>query len=427
MSWEFNVHPQDEIPIKTETDFGESPLNFQEFDSPDFKIKELKRDIATVQPTLAEESSKRLRVNQSWIFTYGYGERVETEEGKRVKCLVPGCGRMYSTSNSSTSNLKKHLQTMHNINESSGEGFLSSKATHRRGQDLQAALEDFIIGNRISHRAVEDPKFRRLLELAQSVNIADLYITAKTMQEGMVRSTLAYKQRLKNMLSTNQCLSLTFDRWVCGTGKYFYGATVHFIDENWTQRDALIAFMDSAEKYGDRIHQTLVELDILNKVFTVTADYSSEMIDLTRSLVATCPKFKSQNHIPCLGYILTEAISHSLQPSLEFDAVLSKTRQGITRIKASPQANVYFHALLLEPTNSTMDDLLWDSCYDMISTVLNSTAAYNETCALFGFPQFSLTSEDCMFLEELRHLLGMFHSFTESLLTYRYVSTDVSF
>lgn len=95
-------------------------------------------------------------------------------------------------------------------------------------------------------------------------------------------------------------MSFTVDGWISIANKFFYGITVHYIDNEWNYKSMVLNFIPSHGQHtGKDIAQIfkkcLIEFNLENKVQGITVDNASANTTFMYELSKIVPDFDHEN------------------------------------------------------------------------------------------------------------------------------------
>ncbi|QQP56940.1 Uncharacterized protein FKW44_001779 [Caligus rogercresseyi] len=152
-----------------------------------------------------------------------------------VTCRLCRDGKILSTARNSTSNLLKHLESIHKNEDLVATCLTNTPQTRKRrkyselnGEELKGLVSAYIVEDMLPLSTVDSPTFRAIIKkipLSPSVKLP--YRKAYT--SWLDRKFTSMESALKSSLEGIEFVSTTADLWTANN-KSFLGVTVHWID-----------------------------------------------------------------------------------------------------------------------------------------------------------------------------------------------------
>jgi len=137
----------------------------------------------------------------------------------------------------STSNMKIHLETNHNIHENSPDKSSSSTNVVASKEELQKDIVRLIITEDLPFTFIESPNFRKLLGKIPNFEI-DQGISATILMHRIESFFDASRKDLKYLLDrTCEKISLSFDIWSSPSNISYLGVIGHWIGPDFVYRE----------------------------------------------------------------------------------------------------------------------------------------------------------------------------------------------
>jgi hypothetical protein len=162
------------------------------------------------------------------------------------------CGNIYSDNIGSTGNFHKHLKRKHNTQYDKSK-FTDSAPPNNDTNDLsenltnnsikinQAILEELIVKCNMPPSIVEHVGFRNFLKtFAPKWKPTSARYLSKTLLPSLMKNT---QDKIKDLLSNVNHLSITVDAWSDKRGRSFIGVTGHFLDSHCVPQALLLDFL----------------------------------------------------------------------------------------------------------------------------------------------------------------------------------------
>lgn len=276
----------------------------------------------------------------SWRYRHHFTYKADQGKNIIVQCnLCLPRVNLLSTSKTSTSNLKKHLDRTHLGCEARPDVKRARKKEDYNGEEsrhcqlkklkadiiskclTQSKIDDlifsFIVEDCQSFYVLEQPGFKRLITgLTEGLKVMDRVTLFSKVDRGLCRM----REELLAKLSGIQYVCTTADIWTAND-RSFFGMTCHWIDpESLERKSAALGFprLQSRITYDSiagRIHDTHVAYNIENKVQTTVTDNASPFASVFREFVAD-----SQDRDDDYGFF--ENVSTILEGEPEQDMLL---------------------------------------------------------------------------------------------------------
>ncbi|CAG8434442.1 5241_t:CDS:2 [Scutellospora calospora] len=237
--------------------------------------------------------------------------KVEKVEGKK-------CGTKYRV-NTSTSNCSAHLLSAHGITEDQVKNKNNIELInlpHNESRQLQLChfLTNWIITDSQPFTVLENPAFRKFITgLDPKFQIPCIKYIKKLMHLAYNHS---YKLIMEKVKNDSISISLTCDLWTSKNRQGYLGITCSYIDNEFRFHEITLSiehirYPHTAENISDSILPLLDELELRNKVFTITTDNGKNMQKAVKRLKQSAEKITWQ---PCAAHTLQLVIGKGLEP-----------------------------------------------------------------------------------------------------------------
>jgi hypothetical protein len=188
----------------------------------------------------------------------------------------------------------------------------------------------------------------------------------------------------------------------------FVAITVHYIDNQWTLQQPLLAFKVLEGKHTGynmacTVRDTLEEFDIIQKLYCITTDNAKNNIKMAEHLakmlaIEDVEWDPTINHVRCLTHIINLVVQEFLDTlqiaspagneiTTSFRSTLLKVRKIAKSIRSSPQRWEVFQracrAFEIKPITIPLDvPTRWDSGYDMLEPFIYLRRPILSSCTL---------------------------------------------
>lgn len=252
-----------------------------------------------------EVSGETKSAMHTWRYRHHFTYKADQGKNIIVQCnLCLPRVNLLSTSKTSTSNLKKHLDRTHLGCEASPDAKRGRKKEERNGEEsrhcqlkklkaeiiskcmTQAKIDDlifnFIVEDCQSFYVLEQPGFRKLISgLTEGLKSMDRVTLFTKVDQGFSRM----REEVMAKLSNIQYVCTTADIWTANN-RSFFGMTCHWIDADSLERkSAALGFARlpgriTYDTIAGRIHDIHVAYNIESKVQTTVTDNGSPFISV---------------------------------------------------------------------------------------------------------------------------------------------------
>jgi hypothetical protein len=240
--------------------------------------------------------------------------------------------------------------------------------------------------------------------------------------------------------------------------------TGYFIDAEWVYREVLLGFKPvsgshSGSNLSNVLLDTLLEYQITDRIFGITADNASNNKTLVDTLQQALPDNINIIRVPCLAHIIQlsltrllgrlkadplndtaqtkwteteslEAKANIKRQNCEVSVTLNKVRYLAIYIRASPQRRDTFNRLQTkEPKVIPIQDVRtrWNSTFLMLRRAKRLRAIFPAFCAEYDCEEMLLTDEEWRQIDYLLYLTEPFFEYTTELSKTRDVTTHLIF
>ncbi|XP_047213323.1 uncharacterized protein LOC124863119 [Girardinichthys multiradiatus] len=243
----------------------------------------------------------------TWRYRHHFTYKADQGKNIIVQCnLCLPRVNLLSTSKTSTSNLKKHLDRTHLGCEARPDAKRGRKKEEYNGEEsrhcqlkklkaeiiskclTQSKIDDlifsFIVEDCQSFYVLEQPGFKKLVTgLTEGLKIMDRVTLFTKVDHGLSRM----REEMLAKLSCIQYVCTTADIWTAND-RSFFGMTCHWIDtESLERKSAALGFPRlqgriTYDSIAGRIHDTHVAYNIESKVQTTVTDNASPFVSVFR-------------------------------------------------------------------------------------------------------------------------------------------------
>lgn len=244
-------------------------------------------------------------------------------EDREIQCIHCGWKTTDSARATSTTNMKTHL-AKHNIFEKSdlkdlGEEGSSEMKQHsiasmfqtRAECDTRALLEQnilrWVVTDDVAFTAIESPAFQQIFK---DLPGAPLPFSSRTVVRRIDSDFDRCRIQLINELAqTCSTIALSLDVWTSKNHKAILGVIGHWVSTDFRYQERVLEFSElagshSGENMAETLQRMLVELQIEEKLLTITADNASNNETLVSELYFNMlEKHNSEDsHVPNKGH-----------------------------------------------------------------------------------------------------------------------------
>ncbi|KAJ5274015.1 hypothetical protein N7478_009140 [Penicillium angulare] len=215
-----------------------------------------------------------------------------------------GCLRLDTNRNSG---IKRFLQT--EVENSASTPFSS--------QEWEEDILQFLTLNRLPFNIVEHVSFKRLFYKARSAPATLQFPSADTMRRRLGGIVKDRQQCILRTLPPHSKISIALDFWTSPFSQAFMAITGYFIDADWVYREVFLGFKPvSGSHTGDKLSgillETLVEHEIIDRVFGLTTDNASNNKTLATALQQALQDRAFITRIPCLAHVIQLSLNQLL-------------------------------------------------------------------------------------------------------------------
>jgi len=187
-----------------------------------------------------------------WVYKHYFKVASEDSKNLRVHCTLCGGSKTLSSARNSTSNFKKHLNTIHKSVKLVAKEVEKSEKKRRRSmgtddnepkrqctltrnsipaQKMQSLLSEHVIEDMQPLSTVETPAFRKLISNICTTHIPD----RKSFTGHLDKVYDSMLDKVKQILEDVDVVCTTVDAWTAHHRSYL-GMTAHWIDPKTLQR-----------------------------------------------------------------------------------------------------------------------------------------------------------------------------------------------
>ncbi|XP_013889540.1 uncharacterized protein zbedx [Austrofundulus limnaeus] len=259
---------------------------------------------------LNESSGETKSAINTWRYRHHFTYKADQGKNIIVQCnLCLPRVNLLSTSKTSTSNLKKHLDRTHLGCDARPDAKRGRKKEEYNGEEsrhlqlkklkadiisksmTQSKVDDlvfsFIVEDCHSFYVLDQPGFKKLIScLTEGLKVMDRVTLFTKVDQGFARM----REELMAKLCDVQYVCTTADVWTANNRSYF-GMTCHWIDaESLERKSAALGFTRLNERItydtiAGRIHDVHVTYNIESKVQTTVTDNGSPFISVFKEFV----------------------------------------------------------------------------------------------------------------------------------------------
>jgi hypothetical protein len=180
---------------------------------------------------------------------------------------------------------------------------------------LEEQLLKTITCLRLPFQTVENPVFRRLLNLVSSGPGVLELPSAKTLRRRLRDAVTIQQESQLQDLPEYAKVSLALDCWTSPFQQAFMAITVYFLDKDWNYREMLLGFEPlhgphTGNNLSDVLYQLLKERGLLHRIFSVTTDNATNNETLIRTLqeklisTGSIGSRESIVRVPCMAHVI---------------------------------------------------------------------------------------------------------------------------
>lgn len=161
--------------------------------------------------------------------------------------------------------------------------------------------------------------------------IRHLHYGSDTQSEYIKSQFQSLSLQIVEILKATPYVSLTFDGWSAPSRKSILGITVHWVNNKFKLQEIILAVKEidgdhSAENLVELLQKTLKDFDIIDRVFTLTADNASTNAAMARLLQPHIPDFNAKTHLlGCMAHVVNLAAQAGIK---SFSKALGETDTG---------------------------------------------------------------------------------------------------
>ncbi|XP_062134595.1 zinc finger BED domain-containing protein 4-like [Drosophila sulfurigaster albostrigata] len=259
-------------------------------------------------------------------------------------------------------------------------------------------------------RIVEDLGFRHFVHCLDPQYILPSGYTLKNVLLKNIFEEIGLKLRM--ILKKITYCAVSIDCWTSLVNDQYLTITCHFVTSNLEIKSVVLSTYNLLKDIRDTsviIEKTLLEVltywDILGKTVCFVTKNDDSMIRACESL--------KKPHLPCFDDTLSLIVQDALSEDRIKD-ILAKSNRIVTFFKSSSTAYAKLKlAQGTEPINLKKEmPTRWNSCYEMISRILEIKDVVSETLLSIKGAPSPLGAEEISALMDLKELLEPFDSAT---------------
>ena len=288
--------------------------------------------------------SQRAGKLKSWIWRFGFDIEHQDNGNNRMwvceRCL-PKRSPQGPTSFAAkgTTNIERHLYDAHNISGPSGKRLPKGVATTRKrsiaqffkldandGKEqafinrlkehfdrdvFQSLLLAWITESNVAFRAIEAPRFRRLLDyLNPSIGLTQAYMTHSTIRSKLLDEYHRYKGIVVNELK--ECpgrIHLAFDGWRSPNRYALYGVAAFYLSKEKRPQKILLGLPElrqshTGENIASQVAEVIASFEMEDRIGYFTLD-NAESNDTAMTALGDLFGFDGrQRRVRCFGHII---------------------------------------------------------------------------------------------------------------------------
>ncbi|CAF3424623.1 unnamed protein product [Rotaria sp. Silwood2] len=265
-----------------------------------FQVRNTTVDHESSMMTTATQTSTIHKQSLVWK----YFQRIKTGETLQAKCLIKNWHKVLSTPLYSTTTLIRHLRDVHKVKEFQDKEKLVNRSnkkkisSHLKKKIDQAALVAIIQDGR-TFDDFSKPGFRKFLQLIvpskKTLLLIYLLYSATSdldyrpphrnyINKHLKRLHTKHAGSMINLLSKVPFIAITTDFW-SDKGSSYLVLTGHYINHEFNLHSTVLRFSTFQKRHfseliGAEIQKQLVELNIFEKVTSITCDSAPNMIKM---------------------------------------------------------------------------------------------------------------------------------------------------
>ncbi|CAF3428184.1 unnamed protein product [Rotaria socialis] len=244
-----------------------------------------------------------------------YFKRISINGVYRTQCLENGCDKTLALINWTTSPLFKHLRDVHKIHNlkknSNGRVFVG-RVKHKLAKTKKKKLDNLAVEAIIKDgRSFNDFNKTGLKQFLQYAIPGYKPVHRNNVQQKLRSLYYLHHKLLENTLSNVSDIAITLDFWSDKKLKSYLVLTGHFLDEDFQSKSTILQFSSFDQRnfsdlIGEEIEKQLVDLNIFDKITTITCDNAPNMLGLFNHLS------RDIKRIPCVAHVLHLTICNAL-------------------------------------------------------------------------------------------------------------------
>lgn len=378
------------------------------------------------------------------------------KDDNTAKCNI--CKKSYSFKSNSTSNLKKHLNTLHYCvvsKETAAKELVTSESMPETSKlslpnsrpqanvakcSKQSALPSFFMKpcsseriKRLNKKAlmlvakdlqplsiVNDEGFREFVnELDPSYKLP----SSKCLGLLMPQTITDLEEKIGNELKNQIFLSLSMDYWTSRTQDSYCAITAHFVDIDFNLKTVLLGCPNvneshTKENIKSHINSICGKWGVQEKVVSVTTDNAA---NITAGINLT-----DYSRLPCLAHTLNTMVQKSLKT---IEGLKQKVKSIVEYFHKSSQAANKLKEMqksLMKPSLKLINDVptRWNSTYNMLERLCEVREPLEATMGILHVPFGTLSEREWILINEVKTILKPFLQATEELSTEKNVSAS---
>ncbi|KAH8280579.1 hypothetical protein KR018_010984 [Drosophila ironensis] len=367
-------------------------------------------------------------------------------DNSKAKCMH--CNAIISFAGGSQGNLSRHLKNKHpvaTIDEKTGDSAGTMNVVdglppkiHKHGQlttlqtdKIDRQLVKMIAKGHHSLRIVEEPEFRKLMELVSNGSgyklptRKTLLPTRKTLLNTLlpdIHSQLMDEIKQKVSMASEVCL--TTDGWTSSANENYMAISVHFIDNQSVSRAShmisceVLAQQPTSKNLCNHIRKVAGQWQIENKIAAIVSVDAANLVGAAKA--------GGWHHLPCFAHTLNLVVQKGLD---EIADVRTKCKAIVGYFDCSPiglkklrvtQAQLNLPELNLKQEVPTR----WNSTYEMLESLWQLKDAVMVAVTGLG-SELVLSQTQWKVIEDVLPILRPFYQITTEISAETNVSLSI--
>jgi hypothetical protein len=357
--------------------------------------------------------------------------------------------------------MQRHLEKNHSILPPSSQGgvpkqqpsianLLTRKETLSPEKLLEKNLIRWVIDDKQAFTTIELPSFQKIFQDIPGINLP--FSSRSTLKRRLVETFDTQRQQLKEELAINcKSIALSLDIWTSKNHLPILEVIGHWLTEDFLYKESVLEFTElqgihSGENVAPAVHTLLTELNLKEKLLTITGDNAGNNETMVSELFHTLMETAhDKNEIPfqgldgyirCLAHILNLIVKDILRSlksgttkeafavcddiqngiSVPVQSALAKLRILTVWINRSPQRRQNWKEIckIMNLPSKYIEydvDTRWNSTYRMLDDGLKAKAQIDRFVSFQPELQ-SFTDSDWSRLSQIHQILAKFNELT---------------